>query len=84
MYLPKYFAGPLNQLTGYLREELEAFRLYLLEGNEKIVQIAVSHVEPDKPRAGMVVYADGTDWEPDGAGGEGFYGYYDGAWHKLG
>ena len=41
------------------------------------------HEEPPKPRTGMVVLADGTDWNPGGTGA-GFYGYYGAAWHKLG
>jgi len=40
------------------------------------------HVEPVKPRDGMVVYADGSDWNP--GTGEGIYTYYGAAWHKLG
>jgi hypothetical protein len=37
---------------------------------------------PQRVRDGMIVLADGTTWNP-GSGG-GFYGYYAGAWHKLG
>lgn len=40
------------------------------------------HAEPTRPRDGMVVLADGTDWNP--GAGQGFYGRYAGAWHKLG
>lgn len=43
----------------------------------------VTHVAPTKPRNGDIRYADGTNWNPV-AGGEGFYGYYASAWHKLG
>lgn len=46
------------------------------------VRFVELHVEPDKPRDGDVVFADGTDWDP--GGGKGFYGYYTAAWHKLG
>ena len=41
----------------------------------------ILHVEPDKPRDGDLVYADGTDWDP--GAGEGFYGYENGVWVKL-
>jgi hypothetical protein len=40
------------------------------------------NVAPEKPREGMVVLADGTNWNP--GSGAGFYGYYSGAWNKLG
>lgn len=40
------------------------------------------HVEPLKLKDGLVVLADGTDWNP--GSGAGFYGYYGAAWHKLG
>ena len=39
------------------------------------------NVVPTKPRNGMLVYSDGTDWNP--GSGEGFYGYEAGAWVKL-
>ena len=39
------------------------------------------HVEPARLIEGMVVKADGTDWNP--GAGAGFYGY-SGAWVKLG
>ena len=41
------------------------------------------HEEPVKPREGMIVLADGTNWNPIAAGG-GYYGYYGSAWVKLG
>lgn len=37
---------------------------------------------PDRVENGLIVYADGTHWNP--GSGEGFYGYYAGAWHFLG
>ena len=40
------------------------------------------HAEPSKPRGGLVVFADGTDWNP--GSGQGFYAYYASAWHFLG
>ena len=46
------------------------------------VRLVELHVEPTRPRTGDVVLADGSDWDP--GSGQGFYGYYAGAWHKLG
>lgn len=39
-------------------------------------------VAPTKPRTGMTVLADGTNWNP--GAGAGVYTYYGAAWHKLG
>ena len=41
----------------------------------------VWHVAPVKPREGLLVYADGTDWNP--GSGAGYYVYYAGAWHAM-
>lgn len=43
-----------------------------------------THVAPLRPRDGDIRFADGTNWEPVALGGQGFYGYYNSAWHKLG
>lgn len=37
--------------------------------------------EPSRPEDGVIVYANGTDWNP--GSGEGFYGYENGSWVKL-
>ena len=41
------------------------------------------YAPPKKYREGTIVLADGTSWSPSGLG-RGFYGYYSGAWNKLG
>jgi len=43
--------------------------------------LKILYVEPIKPRDGMVVYADGTEWNP--GSGEGIYGYINGSWTAL-
>ena len=58
------------QAEGRARQETETLRLTEL------------HVAIAKPRDGMVVFADGTDWNP--GSGRGYYGYYSAAWHFLG
>lgn len=40
------------------------------------------NVVPVRPRDGLTVLADGTNWNP--GSGQGAYTYYAGAWHKLG
>ena len=44
-------------------------------------QLEVFHNEPVRPREGMVVFADGTDWDP--GSGIGVYAYHGAAWNKL-
>ena len=80
----RYQPGPVpddaKQLQPFLRDQLEqvAGSLNTLADG----QIDASTAAPSKPRSGMIRYADGTDWNP--GSGEGFYGYYGGAWHFLG
>ncbi len=38
--------------------------------------------EPDKLYDGVIIFADGTNFDP--GNGRGFYGYYAAAWHFLG
>lgn len=53
----------------------------VLEGMT-VLQLRELHVEVEKPVEGMVVLADGTNWDP--GSGAGFYGYRGGAWNLLG
>ena len=73
---------PLNQehLPEYVEDQLRQVSENLdLVDNLTLVEL---HVEPDKPRTGMVALADGTNWNP--GSGAGFYGYRGGAWQFLG
>lgn len=40
------------------------------------------HVAPARPQEGMLVYADGTDWNP--GSGAGLYQWRGASWHFLG
>lgn len=76
-----YFVRIYNQsedLSLYLQHEFNNFERYL----EERFKITEYHVAPLNPYNGMIVLADGTDWNP-GSGG-GFYGYYNGSWTFLG
>lgn len=59
-----------------------------LERLSLVLELAIArrveelNVAPAKPRAGDIALADGTNWNP--GSGAGFYGYYGGAWVKLG
>lgn len=48
---------------------------------QQLLFLQVLHVAPERPRDGMIVHADGTDWNP--GSGAGFYGRTGGAWVKF-
>ncbi|MBW8034092.1 MAG: hypothetical protein FVQ79_00040 [Planctomycetes bacterium] len=47
------------------------------------IPIPQMHVEPAKPREGMLRYSDGADWNPVGTGVPTFVAYTGGAWRNL-
>ena len=47
------------------------------------IPIPQMHVEPAKPREGMLRYSDGVDWDPVGTGVPTFVAYTGGAWRNL-
>lgn len=63
----------------YLYDELS--RIGNVMKSPTFLLFDVSHQPPDKPQDGMLICADGTDWNP-GAGG-GLYLRLSGAWTKL-
>jgi hypothetical protein len=71
-----------KSLPAYLDRELSKVEQEFFAVQD-FAQLRPLHVAPAKPRDGMVVCADGTDWAPLGAGG-GFFGYLGGVWLKLG
>jgi hypothetical protein len=79
-----YFPRPTpradaQELSTWVGEELRNVARAFQESEQ--TQYTVLHVAPDRPREGIVVRADGTDWNP--GGGAGFYGYVSGAWVKF-
>ena len=64
-----------EMLARELRRISNAFRL-IADGYRPVL-----HVEPVRPEDGMIVFADGTDWDP--GSGEGVYERASGAWNKL-
>lgn len=81
-YEPETLSGSTGNpiLEAYLAQELrriaEAFT-----GIEEILLVELN-VEPDKPRDGMIILVDGTNFNP--GSGRGFYGRSNGAWVFLG
>lgn len=69
----------LRAVAGYVEEELRTLALSLVE--TEAVETRTVNVEPTKPREGMIVIADGTDWDPGSGGGP--YVYFGSAWVPL-
>ena len=69
---------PAQRLGDELRHIADA----LSEVETDTVLLKQWNAEPDKLYDGLVAYADGSNWNP--GSGEGFYGYYNAAWHSLG
>lgn len=79
--LPVYFAySDVSALARYVLSELQRIAEQL--NAVDTIQLKVLHVEPTKPRNGMIVLADGSDWNP--GSGAGFYGRSNDVWVLLG
>lgn len=74
-----YYPGPapLNSgpLGAYVRAELEKIA-------RELAAPEVLHVEPEKPRDGLICVFDGVDFNP--GSGPGLYYYYGGTWNFAG
>lgn len=77
-YLPTPCPPQITQFPIWATRELQ--RVSATVNQDNILD--QTHAAPDKPVDGMLVYADGSDWNP--GSGEGIYAYYGAAWHKLG
>lgn len=79
-YQPAQVPSDASALQEFLRNEFQK----LAEAISAVAdgQYDVTHVEPGRPREGMVRFADGSDWDP--GSGRGFYGFSNGAWRFLG
>lgn len=81
----RYIPTPVSNnspedLRAWLLEEFRRISAsYFVADEVRLQQLTVA---PAKPRDGMIVLADGTEWNP-GSGG-GIYAYYAGSWSKLG
>lgn len=63
----------------FLREELRRIQIQFTTIDN--LNLNPRAAEPTRYSDGMVVYANGTDWDP--GSGAGFYGREAGAWVKL-
>jgi hypothetical protein len=80
-YVPTLFKGDVNveNIQRFLEQELEAIARSFAETTE--LELRPIYVAPTRPREGMIVFADGTEWNP--GAGKGVYVYASGAWSKL-
>lgn len=70
----------IEELIKYVDEEF--LKIAQEQTQFDFVQLNPQHRAPKRPRAGMLVYADGTDWNP-GAGGGVYVFTLGGTWSKL-
>lgn len=75
---PQKLTSSVVDLAKFIEDEFAA----VATSTQSTLQMQISYVAPSKPRLGMVVYADGTHWNP--GSGEGPYAYgSDNTWHPL-
>lgn len=81
MYRPSEQASldSVEQLREHVRRELREVSRSMVETTE--LELRPRMQVPDRPREGMIIYADGTSWNP--GKGEGPYVYKNAGWRKL-
>lgn len=70
----------LGALLRYLTQEFQQIAQAM--GQIEGILLEEMHAAPSKPRTGLIVLADGTDWNP--GAGQGVYCYYNSTWNRLG
>lgn len=70
-----------SSLTAWLADQFRRLSAYLRNPTPTTITLSVLGAEPSKPINGMIVYADGTAWDP--GSGAGVYARVSGAWTKL-
>lgn len=81
MYNPRFIPelGTIEELRQWLNEEFKTLSQSLTETTE--LELRASKHEPQRPREGMIVHADGTAWNP--GDGPGTYRYEGGSWVRI-
>lgn len=77
---PPHVDGSQYVLLQYMQNELRNIAAAFL--TVESIELQVLNVEPSRPRNGMIVLADGTNFNP--GSGAGFYGRSAGTWVFLG
>ena len=70
----------VSKLTEYVARMFLSLSFQSQEYNYLI--LPAINVAPERPISGMIVHADGTNWNP--GSGQGIYAYYNLSWKKLG
>jgi len=73
--------GDLASLRLFVESELQRLALDLEARTFDSVQLVERYSAPGKPREGLVVFADGTSWNP--GSGRGVYVFSSAVWVKL-
>lgn len=79
-YVPGDVPSDKEQLPRFISDEL--LKMQIAINALAAGHLDETHVEPDKPRDGDIRFVDGTNFNP--GLGQGFYGYYNSTWNKLG
>jgi hypothetical protein len=79
-YRNKIYGSEDGSFEGYTQRELQEVEKAF--NHSDFIQLKVLGEAPKKLKDGLMVFADGTGWNP--GSGAGFYGYYGGSWKKLG
>ncbi len=81
MYVPGFVPNKPEELPGFLGREFAEVSRSMQEAQPALL-IGTMYAAPKKVMDGMIVLADGTNWNP--GSGAGYYGYRAGAWRFLG
>lgn len=73
--------GDLENLRSFVAQEFQRLALILEANQVEAMQLVERHSAPVKPREGLLVFADGTNWNP--GTGRGVYVYSSSVWVKL-
>ncbi len=79
IYIPENVPEKYDSI--WLQKELQRIADLLNEPELPLITYSIVHVEPSKKREGMVVNADGIDWNP--GYGAGLYIYLNSEWNKI-
>jgi len=84
-YVAPILPGELEELRTRIEQELRQIELTLNDLEMERLFLTELHEAPKKSLTGMVVLADGTDWDPASIGGGQYITRYNGStWIKVG
>jgi len=67
-YSPSTPPGNVAELPQWLQQELLRIK-QAMDGDQPSLRLQIIHAAPSKVFAGMVIYADGTDYDPGSGAG---------------